>query len=61
MSPEGEGCEAGQRLCLLNGYSHLPARWQETSWRGGSKPHTRPLIDSPVLGPEVGLEDSAGA
>lgn len=29
--------------------------------RGGSEPHTRPLINSPVLGPEVGLEDSAGA
>ena len=28
---------------------------------GGSEPHTRPLINSPVLGPEVGLDDSAGA
>lgn len=46
----------------------MPSEWvfassskvEETSRRGGSEPHTRSLIDSPAMGPGVGLEDSAG-
>ena len=53
------GPEAMHSECVFASSSKMAG--DKLGGGGGSEPHTRPLINSPVLGPEVGLEDSAGA